>query len=89
MASLNNQAAWLVKASSPLEVGDAPLPEAGPGEIVVRNKAIAINPLDWHMQDAGVFIQQWPSIMGCDVAGEVFQVGPDVAEFKKGDRVIG
>jgi hypothetical protein len=29
---------------------------------VVKNAAIAINPLDWHMADAGVFIQQWPAI---------------------------
>jgi NADPH:quinone reductase-like Zn-dependent oxidoreductase len=41
------------------------------------------------MQDHGVFISQWPSIFGCDVAGEVFDVAPDVSRFKKGDRVIG
>lgn len=84
-----NKAAWLVKANSPLEVGEAPLPTAGPGEIVVKNAAIAINPLDCHMQDSGVFIQQWPAIFGCDVAGVVHEVGPDVQRFKKDDRVIG
>ncbi|PVH98036.1 GroES-like protein [Periconia macrospinosa] len=84
-----NQAAWLTKAGTPLEVGDAPMPKAGPGEIVVKNAAVAINPLDWHMQDAGVFVQQWPSIFGCEVAGEVHEVGPNEKRFKKGDRVIG
>lgn len=89
MAAPTNQAAWLLKADTSLQVGDAPLPLAGPGEIVVKNAAIAINPLDWHMQDAGVFIQQWPAIFGCDVAGEVYEVGTEVQRFKKGDRVIG
>lgn len=84
-----NQAAYLTKPNIPLEVRDAPMPAAGAGEIVVKNAAIAINPLDWHMQDAGVFIREWPAIFGCDVAGEVYEVGPDVQRFKKGDRVIG
>ena len=91
MAAPTNKAAWLIKANTPLEVGDAPLPTAGPGELVVKNAAIAINPLDCHMQDSGVFVQQWPAIFGCDIAGEVYEVGPDVEaqRFKKGDRVIG
>ncbi|KAJ4358138.1 uncharacterized protein N0V89_002717 [Didymosphaeria variabile] len=89
MAAPKNQAAWLKEAGEALEVSDAPLPTAGSGEIVVKNAAVAINPLDWHMQDSGVFIQQWPAVFGCDVAGEVFEVGHGVDRFKEGDRVIG
>jgi hypothetical protein len=89
MATPTNQAAWLIKADTPLKVDAAPLPSAGPGELVVKNAAIAINPLDCHMQDSGIFVQQWPAIFGCDVAGEVYEVGPDTQRFKKGDRVIG
>jgi NADPH:quinone reductase-like Zn-dependent oxidoreductase len=59
------------------------LPTAGLGQIVVKNAAVAINPLDWHMLDHGVFVQQWPAIFGCDMAGEVYQVGPDVEESRK------
>ncbi|RDW92683.1 zinc-binding alcohol dehydrogenase family protein [Aspergillus mulundensis] len=84
-----NQAAWLNKAGTDLEVGDAPIPTAGPGEIVVKNAAVAINPLDTHMQDTGAFVKQWPTVLGCDVAGTVHETGPDVQRFKKGDRVIG
>lgn len=89
MTTPKNQAAWLTKPGSPLEVGDAPMPTAGPGEIIVKNAAIAINPLDCHMQDSSVFIQQWPACIGCDVAGEVLEVGAGVERFKKGHRVIG
>ncbi|KAL8902409.1 MAG: hypothetical protein Q9207_004744 [Kuettlingeria erythrocarpa] len=89
MLAPKNQAAWLRKAGAPLEVSDAPLPKAGAGELVVKNAAVAINPLDGHMQAGGVFVQQWPTIFGCDVAGEVYEVGSGVNRFTKGDRVIG
>ncbi|KAJ4990769.1 zinc-binding oxidoreductase [Stagonosporopsis vannaccii] len=90
MGSLQqNKAAYLDEPGASLVVRDAPLPKAGPGEIVVRNAAISINPVDWHMQDSGLFIHQWPAVIGCDVAGEVYDSGPDVDLFKVGDRVIG
>ena len=85
----SNQAAWLDDKDTTLRISDAPMPVAGPGELVIRNHAIAINPLDWHMQDSGIFVQQWPAILGCDVAGEVYEVGSDVTRFQKGDRVVG
>lgn len=89
MSSIN-KAAWLNEANTRLEVREAPMPSAEPNEIVIRNAAVAINPLDTHMQKAGVFVQQWPSILGCDVAGEVHEVGEGAqGRFKKGDRVIG
>ncbi|KXJ88210.1 chaperonin 10-like protein [Microdochium bolleyi] len=85
-----NQAAWLREAGKPLEVSEAPMPVAGPGEIVIKNAAIAINPLDNHMQDLGVFVPSFPAILGCDVAGIVHEVGAEAGDrFKKGDRVIG
>jgi hypothetical protein len=89
MSTPSNRAAWLKAANTPLEVGPAPMPTAGPGEIIVKNAAIAINPIDWHQQDAGIFVQQFPAIIGCDVAGEVHEIGSGVERFKKGDRVIG
>ena len=84
-----NQAAWLHEANTPLDVAEAPMPTAKPNEIVIRNAAVAINPLDCHMQSLGVFVQEWPAIFGCDVAGEVVQVGSAVQpRLKLGDRVI-
>ncbi|KAK7429828.1 hypothetical protein QQZ08_003673 [Neonectria magnoliae] len=93
MAKLTSSVLTLTKLSNqdtPLEVGEAPMPTAGPNKLVVRNAAIAINPLGCHMQKSGVFIQQWPAIFGCDVAGEVHEVGTEtLGRFKKGDRIIG
>ena len=86
---LSNKAAWLDAKDTKLRIGDAPVPQPGPDEIIIKNRAIAVNTVDWHMQDIGIFVQQWPTILGSDVAGEVYEVGTEVKRFKKGDRVVG
>lgn len=82
-----NRAAYLDSAGKPFRVADAPMPKAKADHIVIQNKAIAINPVDWKIQDSGIFIQKWPIVLGCDVAGEVVEVGSDVKAFKVGERV--
>lgn len=84
-----NQAAWIDGEHKPLVVRDADLPRPGPEEIVVKNSAVAINPVDWKMQD-GFYLDQLelPFILGTDVAGVVHDVGSEVNDFKKGDRVL-
>lgn len=44
---MSNNAAWITGAKEkPLQVKEAPLPKAGPGEVVIQNHAVAINPVD-------------------------------------------
>lgn len=84
-----NQAAWILAAGQPLKVGDAQYEPPGPQDIMIRNQAVAINPVDWKMQDHGMFIESYPTVFGCDVAGTVEEVGSEVKSFAPGDRVIG
>jgi NADPH:quinone reductase-like Zn-dependent oxidoreductase len=87
-----NAAAWLNTKQSPLEVGPAPYTAPKADEIVVRNRAVAINPMDWIKQVAGDFLFNWIKygfILGSDSAGEVVEVGSAVTRFKVGDRVLG
>jgi NADPH:quinone reductase-like Zn-dependent oxidoreductase len=43
---MSNQAAWIPEAKGKLEVKDATLPKAGKGEVVIKNHAVAVNPVD-------------------------------------------
>nr|POF18593.1 dehydrogenase orse [Quercus suber] len=82
-----NEAAWIDGAKSSLRVADIEMPRAGPGRVVIRNHAVAVNPVDWKVQDYGLIFKQWPNVLGEDVAGEVIEVGEGVEGFRKGDRV--
>ena len=71
-----------------LEERDLPVPEPGPGEVLVRNLAVAVNPVDAKIRAAG----RWagvepPFVLGYDAAGVVAKVGPGVKDLKVGDEV--
>jgi NADPH:quinone reductase-like Zn-dependent oxidoreductase len=84
-----NQAAWIKeKQSKPLVVDQAYMYTPESGEVLIKNHAVSINPVDWVMQDAAIFPIPYPNILGTDVAGEIIKVGLGVTKFKKGDRVI-
>lgn len=84
-----NQAAWIKTAKAKhFEVDTAPTAKAGPSEVVVKNAYVAINPVDWKIQVYSPPFQNYPNILGRDVAGEIVEVGPDVTRLKVGQRVI-
>lgn len=60
-------------------VEQLPTPEPGPGEVLVRIRACALNHMDlWARKGIAGFEFPLPLIPGCDMAGEVVE-GPDVA----------
>jgi hypothetical protein len=64
-----------------------PIPKLPDDYILVRTKAIALNPTDWSTLDAP---GNSGTVVGCDYSGIVVEVGPAVRRaFKKGDRVAG
>ncbi|EHK15304.1 uncharacterized protein TRIVIDRAFT_38621 [Trichoderma virens Gv29-8] len=84
------EAAWaLVKRNTGKAVIEKlPLPELRDGNVLVKTKAVAINPTDYKYIDSydpeslGVRV-------GCDFSGEVVAVGNGVTNFKVGDRIAG
>ncbi|KAF2164377.1 hypothetical protein M409DRAFT_37069 [Zasmidium cellare ATCC 36951] len=85
-----NTAAWLTSPKvHPFEIKPAPMWEPQGTEILIRNKAIAINLIDASLQKIAMIPMPYPSIVGHDVAGEVVALGPEHKRFKKGDRVLG
>ncbi|KAL6232514.1 hypothetical protein BDW75DRAFT_217726 [Aspergillus navahoensis] len=89
-ANIKNTAAWLTEAKAhPFQVKDAPSYTPEENEILVKNHAVAINPVDGSLQSKAWWPMNYPTILGQDVAGEVVQVGPNVTRFQPGDRVVG
>jgi NADPH:quinone reductase len=71
-----------------LRLQEVPTPQPGQGEVVVRIHTVGVNPVETYIR-AGKYsrVPQLPYTPGNDGAGVVEQVGPEVSEFKPGDRV--
>ncbi|KAG6845254.1 hypothetical protein H0H87_011989 [Tephrocybe sp. NHM501043] len=63
-------------------------PKPGNGELLVKIEAVGLNPVDWSIQKWGLFIENFPAILGTDTAGTVVEVGQGVTNFSVGDRVV-
>jgi NADPH:quinone reductase-like Zn-dependent oxidoreductase len=79
-----------------LDLREMPLPQPGRGQIVVRVKAAAVNPIDVRRR-AGygkrllslMGAARLPLVLGNDFAGTVCAVGRGVTAFREGDAVFG
>jgi NADPH:quinone reductase-like Zn-dependent oxidoreductase len=70
-----------------LQLRDMPKPRPGRGEVLIRNQAIGLNPVDWKFIQWGHDAWSWPHIPGVDGAGEVEETGEDVSHIGVGARV--
>jgi NADPH:quinone reductase-like Zn-dependent oxidoreductase len=82
--------------SEVVRIADLPVPQPGPGEVLVKVHAASIN--EW---DHGVLAgrplmnrstglrRPRPRTIGSDVAGTVEAIGPEVTRFLPGDAVMG
>lgn len=67
-----------------------PTPKLRDGYVLVRTTAVALNPTDWKSADFLLGGDPTGSRVGCDYAGVVVEVGPNVTQpFKVGDRIAG
>ncbi|KAJ5110634.1 hypothetical protein N7532_001169 [Penicillium argentinense] len=81
------QRAIVVQEPGHAELRDVPIPELPEDYILVKTKAVALNPTDWRHID---YVACTGATVGCDYAGIVEAVGPRVTKpFKQGDRVAG
>ena len=68
-----------------LQLEELPRPEPGPGEVLVRQAAAGVNPVDWKVRARGGFLGEPPFTVGWDVAGVV----EEGEGFEPGERVFG
>jgi len=74
-----------------VEIADVDRPKPGAGQVLVKVKAAAVNPVDWKIREGlgEMFGLKPPLILGCEVAGTVETVGDNVEDFSPGHDVYG
>lgn len=74
---------------SSFKLTQIPVYTPGPGQLLIKIHAGALNPADWKIQKNILESDtiKYPVIPGLDRAGEVLEVGKGVEGFEKGDRV--
>lgn len=77
---------------SVLHLVEADRPTPGDKQILVRVRAVGINPVDWKIRRGNLKIADgrgFPKQVGCELAGEVVAWGDQVDGYAVGDRVFG
>src|SRR5262245_23983669 len=73
---------------SVLKLEDVPTPQPGPSQVLVRNHAVGVNPVDTYLRsNTDNRGPKLPYTPGSDAAGVVEAIGPGVTAVKPGDRV--
>src|SRR5262245_34317115 len=77
-------------AEATIQHGDLPKPQPIGSQVLVRTGAVAVNPIDTYLRNGANYWElPKPFIIGCDCAGTVEAVGPQVRRFQPDDRVWG
>jgi len=69
-----------------LELADLPIPQPGPGQVLIRIEATGVNFIEIYFRK-GVYKASLPFIPGSEAAGTVEELGPGVTGFAAGDSV--
>ncbi|KAH9921184.1 GroES-like protein [Epithele typhae] len=82
LISPSKRAFWVLR-------NDWPVPKPQPTEVRIKVMASALNFADCFVQIFSIaFITKYPWVGGYDVAGVIDEIGSEVTDFAKGDRVV-
>jgi zinc-binding alcohol dehydrogenase family protein len=82
-----NEAGAIERPDALLDL-DVDAPQPGARDLLVRVKAVSVNPVDVKVRGSNARTDGTPRILGFDAAGVVEAVGPEVTLFKVGDEVF-
>lgn len=77
----------MTQQHAPLELCDVPIPEPGPGQLLIRVSACGICRTDLHVVDGDLHEPSIPLIPGHQIVGHVAAAGPGAGNFAPGQRV--
>ncbi|AFZ57578.1 NAD(P)-dependent alcohol dehydrogenase [Anabaena cylindrica FACHB-243] len=75
-----------------LQYEEVEQPKIKPEQLLVKVHASSVNPIDWKIRQGMLSLltgNNFPMILGFDVAGEVVEVGSQVTRFQVGDAIYG
>jgi NADPH2:quinone reductase len=72
-----------------LRMEDVPDPAPAPGQVVVRARAIGVNPVDTYIRSGTYGPRQFPLVLGSDAAGTVEAIGPALPGASAPDLAVG
>ena len=78
--------AAVYRVAGRLEMEEIPVPEVGPGELLVRVEACGVCGTDIKKIEKG--LPPGPRVFGHEIAGRLARAGQDVARFREGERVV-
>lgn len=75
-----------------LQVADVAMPAVSETTILIKVKAVSINPLDWKIRNGEMKLMagsKFPRGTGIDFSGIIKETGKTIKNYKKGDEVFG
>lgn len=70
-----------------MRLEEVPDPSPGPGQLLIRIKAVGVNPVDTYIRSGSYYKRSLPYTPGTDAAGIVEAVGEGVDALRPGDKV--
>jgi NADPH:quinone reductase-like Zn-dependent oxidoreductase len=83
----NKHAAEGTTPKADFVLGSHDVPSPGKNEVLVKIMSVALNPMSYLQREYDILVDEYPAVLGSDMAGVIEEVGGDVRGFAKGDRV--
>ena len=84
---MHDLAMALVAPRQPLVALHRPVPDPGPGEVLLEVGACGVCRTDLHIADGDLPLPRSPLVPGHEIVGRVVAAGPGARRFRPGDRV--
>jgi NADPH:quinone reductase-like Zn-dependent oxidoreductase len=78
-----------LEKGGPFKIVYVPKPSLAPDQVLIQQRVVALNGLDWKQRDFGILVSRWPHVLGIEGAGVVEAVGSEVKSLQVGDEVTG